>query len=89
MSIVRLWLGIDQNALTDPRKNQRRARRSKSTSMAQIEGQNAQPRISATVVTLTKLVEDSENKATHSNLDGGFVKSANNEDSTSIRIDIS
>jgi hypothetical protein len=87
MSIVRLWLGIDQNALTDPRKNQRRARRSKSTSMAQIEGQNAQPRISATVV--TKLVEDSENKATHSNLDGGFVKSANNEDSTSIRIDIS
>lgn len=87
MSIVRLWLGIDQIALTDPRKNQRKARRSKWTSMAQIEGQNAQPRISATVV--TKLVEDSENKATHSNLDGGFVKSANNEDSTSIRIDIS
>jgi hypothetical protein len=58
MSIVRLWLGIDQIALTDPRKNQRRARRSKSTLMAQNEGPNAQPRISATIV--TKLVEDSE-----------------------------
>ncbi len=48
MSKVSLLLGIDQIALTDPRKSQRRVRRSKSTSMAQIEGQNAQPRISTT-----------------------------------------
>ena len=48
MRKVSRWLGIDQIASTDPRKNQRGARRSKWISMAQTEGQNAQPRISAT-----------------------------------------
>ncbi len=48
MRKVSRWLGIDQIASTDPRKNQRGARRSKWISMAQIEDQNAQPRISAT-----------------------------------------